>query len=83
MTQYHLTCFGVAITGVQVFVDANLPGPRQIKHATRGPYFKRREKRLASDPKNYTQPSIVKLNGAYFCHPSAFEALKIALNSAT
>jgi hypothetical protein len=83
MTQYHLTALGIPIPGVQILVDPYLPGPQQIKHAARGPYFNRREKRLARDPKNYTAPSIIKRNGTYFCHPVAFEALKLAVNSAT
>lgn len=83
VVEYHLTALGIPIPRVKIFVDPNLAGPIQIKHASRGPYFKRREKRLSKDPKNYIVPSILKVNDAYYCHPSTFEALKLALNSAT
>ena len=39
--------------GIQIFTDPYMPGPTQIKHASKGPYWKRREKRLARDPKNW------------------------------
>ena len=73
----------IPILGIQIFVDPLLPGPQQIKHASRGPYWKRREKRLAADPKNYSAPSIYKHNGVYYCHPEVLPLLKLALNSAT
>ncbi len=81
MILYHLTALGIPIPGIEVIVDPFMPGPTQIKHAKRGPYFRKREKRLARDPKNWTVPDILVIGQTYFCHPSTFEALKLALHS--
>ncbi len=81
MNDYYRMLFGIPIPGIQIVVDPYMPGPVQIKHATKGPYRRRREKKLANDPKNWAMPKIVKVGNAYYCHPWALAVLKLALNS--
>lgn len=69
------------IGAIRVVANVYMPGPQMIRHAAKGPYRRRREKRLALNPLNWRWPSqyMILVDGTYHCHPYTYEALKRAV----
>lgn len=62
--------------GMPLIEDPYCPRPEQVKWPKKGPYWKRRAKKMAKDPRNWSKPEIFVIDGKIVCHPEVAETLR-------
>lgn len=70
------------LAAIRVITDPYLPTRTRVRFPKKGPYYRRRLKRTAADPKNYAwpeRPFVIVDGNALMCHPDYLPVLKQVL----
>lgn len=58
------------LAGLRLILDPYCPVPEQIRFPRKGPYWKRRQKKMAAEARNWSKPEFYFTGDAVICHPS-------------
>lgn len=66
---------------LQIIESPYLPARIQLRFPKKGPYWKRRNRRMQADPKNWSEPRFYQQGNRIYCHPSLIPLLRRAIES--
>jgi hypothetical protein len=67
--------------GMRICTSESFPVPRQIRFPKKGPYWRRRNRKMQRDRRNWSEPEYFVIKGReIWCHPSVFHLIQQMLS---
>lgn len=71
------------VSALYVVESEHAPQPELIRKPEKGPYFRKRLRRLRANPKNWTKPECIIAGSMIIAHPKVAHLFRSAITGAS